>query len=259
MKYTISGSRERVCHICDFPAGNTCFLFALCVKLKRTFDLNGWAMKNTEISDTALKIMNAAEALFVEYGFVGTSTRMITERARVNLAAINYHFGNKDALFRAVYDRRINRFCELAIQSLDQIQAEQVPNRVEGVVQAFLQAGLKMCAEPESGGLIFVRLLAQTLASSQAQIKQIRRPEYQLLATRYTEALAQALPGLEEADILWRLHFLASTTFNAFAGNDVMRFFTNQTVVNARDPKKVAHYLQPFLVAGLKAPAVTTI
>jgi AcrR family transcriptional regulator len=212
-------------------------------------------MKNTVGQDTALKIMNAAEVLFVEYGFAGTSMRMITEQAQVNLAAVNYHFGSKESLYQAVYDRRLQRFCEIALYHLDQVEATSPMPAVAAIVQAFLQAGLDMCAESEAGGFAFVRLLSRTFAESQRQLRQMRRVEYQVMATRYAEALKLALPQLGEVEILWRLHFLVTATFNAFAGNDVMRFFANHTVVNARDPYIVAKYLLPYLVAGVQAQA----
>jgi TetR/AcrR family transcriptional regulator, regulator of cefoperazone and chloramphenicol sensitivity len=46
--------------------------------------------------------MKAAERLFAERGYDGTSIRAIVARARVNQAAINYHFAGKDGLYREV-------------------------------------------------------------------------------------------------------------------------------------------------------------
>ena len=57
--------------------------------------------------DTATRILDVAERLFVEHGFEATSLRMITQQAEVNLAAVNYHFGSKDALFESVFMRRL--------------------------------------------------------------------------------------------------------------------------------------------------------
>ncbi|HTV38567.1 MAG TPA: CerR family C-terminal domain-containing protein [Xanthobacteraceae bacterium] len=48
------------------------------------------------------RIMKAAERLFAERGYDGTSIRAIVSRARVNQAAINYHFEGKDGLYREV-------------------------------------------------------------------------------------------------------------------------------------------------------------
>ncbi len=51
---------------------------------------------------TRERIMKAAERLFAERGYDGTSVRAIVAKARVNQAAINYHFGGKDGLYREV-------------------------------------------------------------------------------------------------------------------------------------------------------------
>ena len=57
---------------------------------------------------TKAKILDAAEALFMEHGFEATSLRSITAAAGVNLAAVNYHFGSKEELFQAVLTRRLD-------------------------------------------------------------------------------------------------------------------------------------------------------
>ena len=44
----------------------------------------------------------AAERLFADRGYEETSIRAIVAKARVNQAAINYHFGGKDGLYREV-------------------------------------------------------------------------------------------------------------------------------------------------------------
>lgn len=46
-------------------------------------------------SDTKTRILDAAEKLFAERGFSETSLRLITSKAEVNLASVNYHFGSK--------------------------------------------------------------------------------------------------------------------------------------------------------------------
>jgi AcrR family transcriptional regulator len=51
---------------------------------------------------TRQRILNAAERLFAERGYDETSIRAIVAKARVNQAAINYHFGGKDGLYREV-------------------------------------------------------------------------------------------------------------------------------------------------------------
>ena len=57
---------------------------------------------------TKNKILDAAEQLFADKGFNGTSLREITSLADVNLAAVNYHFGSKKELIKAVMSRYMN-------------------------------------------------------------------------------------------------------------------------------------------------------
>jgi AcrR family transcriptional regulator len=51
---------------------------------------------------TRERILKSAERLFAEHGYGETSIRAIVAKARVNQAAINYHFGGKDGLYREV-------------------------------------------------------------------------------------------------------------------------------------------------------------
>jgi AcrR family transcriptional regulator len=51
---------------------------------------------------TRERIFNAAERLFAERGYDSTSIRAIVAKARVNQAAINYHFAGKDGLYREI-------------------------------------------------------------------------------------------------------------------------------------------------------------
>ena len=58
--------------------------------------------------DTKSRILDAAEELFISGGFDSLSMRQITSAAGVNLAAVNYHFGSKDALIQSVLARKLD-------------------------------------------------------------------------------------------------------------------------------------------------------
>ena len=58
--------------------------------------------------DTKGRILEATELLFIEFGYEAMSLRQITARAKVNLAAVNYHFGSKEALMQSVLGRRLD-------------------------------------------------------------------------------------------------------------------------------------------------------
>lgn len=57
---------------------------------------------NQRRDDSRQRLIEAALDVFGLYGFEGASTRLLAERANVNLAAIPYYFGSKEGLYRAV-------------------------------------------------------------------------------------------------------------------------------------------------------------
>jgi AcrR family transcriptional regulator len=59
---------------------------------------------------TRQSIMKAATDLFAERGFEGASIRAIVSKARVNQAAVNYHFEGKEGLYLEVLKVAFDRF-----------------------------------------------------------------------------------------------------------------------------------------------------
>jgi AcrR family transcriptional regulator len=55
-------------------------------------------------SSTPERILHAAYGLFAAKGFDGATTQEICSLAQANIAAVNYHFGSKENLYRAVWE-----------------------------------------------------------------------------------------------------------------------------------------------------------
>jgi AcrR family transcriptional regulator len=72
---------------------------------------------------TRERILKAAERLFAERGYEATSIRAIVGKARVNQAAINYHFAGKDGLYREVLRAAFRGLTEHQLASAEEIKA----------------------------------------------------------------------------------------------------------------------------------------
>jgi AcrR family transcriptional regulator len=83
-------------------------------------------------------LIDAATAIFADKGFEGGSVRLITEKAKANQAAINYHFGGKEGLYREVLRRALHAFDEFVPFEEDEL-AEIDP---EEALRAFLRQQL---------------------------------------------------------------------------------------------------------------------
>jgi AcrR family transcriptional regulator len=72
---------------------------------------------------TRERIIKAAERLFAERGYDGTSVRAIVAKARVNQAAINYHFDGKDGLYREVLRAAFRALTERQLDHAEEFKA----------------------------------------------------------------------------------------------------------------------------------------
>lgn len=79
-----------------------------------------------EKTDKRNDILVAAELLFSEFGFEGTSTRQIAKESGANLAMINYYFGSKEGVFLEIMESRISGFkSQLSLINEEQIPAKE--------------------------------------------------------------------------------------------------------------------------------------
>lgn len=91
---------------------------------------------------TRARIVKAAARIFAEQGYEGASIRTIVAKADVNQAAINYHFGSKEGLYRAVLSD--------ALQAL--VEPDESPPAPEGLTrEAALRAFVRRQLRPMLG------------------------------------------------------------------------------------------------------------
>lgn len=216
-------------------------------------------MQDNRLSDTRARILDAAERLFMAHGYDGTSMRQITGEAGVNLAAVNYHFGSKEALIQEVFRRRLNWLNEERMRALDELEATADGQALKPsqIVDAFFGTMIRMAEDEERGGVIFLRLLGRTLTEPSDFIRAFLAHEYKTVVERYKEALFRSLPDVPKAEIVWRFHFMLGATSYAIAGTDALRLVTDWGI-EAEDSEDRLDRLLPrlisFLIGGLRAP-----
>src|SRR5256885_13500706 len=97
--------------------------------------------------ETRTRILDAAEELFMQHGFEATSMRLLTGKAGVNLAAVNYHFGSKDALIEALFRRRLDPMNAARTAELEELEATERPPSPEAIIPALIPAGVPLPAD----------------------------------------------------------------------------------------------------------------
>ena len=205
---------------------------------------------------TKARILDAAEALFMEHGFEATSLRAITAAAAANLAAVNYHFGSKEVLFQAVLTRRLDPMNQERVDILTRLEIEAAPRPLpcDRILSAMFIPALRLARDPERGGKNFLRLLGRASADPAPFIRKFLAEQYAVMIARFKAAFGRALPDLPKRELSWRLHFIMGALSYTLAGTDALRLIAELTPAETANDELLLNRLAPFLLAGLQSP-----
>ena len=207
---------------------------------------------------TKVRILDAAEALFMEHGFEATSLRAITNAAAVNLAAVNYHFGSKEELFQAVLTRRLDPMNQRRLALLSELEQAAAPGPVpcDRILSALFLPALELARDPARGGQNFLRLLGRAYADPAPFIRRFLSEQYAQMIMRFKLAFGRALPELPKRELSWRLHFMMGALSYTLAGTDALKLIAEIAPSDTRNDndEQLLQRLAPFLLAGLTSP-----
>jgi AcrR family transcriptional regulator len=206
--------------------------------------------------ETRTRILDAAEELFMQHGFEATSMRLLTAKAEANLAAVNYHFGSKDALIEAVFRRRLDPMNAGRVAELDRLEKDAGGRALspEEIIRAFVGASLRMIEDEKSGGRNFIRLLGRTYTDPQKHIRALIGQLYAPAMERFKAAFERALPQMPRDELIWRMHFMFGTLAYTLAATDTVQLIAGCKPEDRYDARLLEARLTAFLAAGLLAP-----
>jgi AcrR family transcriptional regulator len=206
-------------------------------------------MVTTTHFSTKDRILGAAEELFAQHGFSGTSLRQVTSRADVNIAAVNYHFGSKENLVNEVFRRRMD---EMSAQRLARLKnaIQQHPGELEPVLAAFVEPALAL-SKDQHGGAAFIRVIARAYAEKNDSLRKFLSDQYGHVPREFAKAIAICLPQLSKEQLYWRLDFLSGALTYAMADFGMIKRLSGTSEAAHRE--RAARELIRFAAAGLKA------
>jgi len=205
---------------------------------------------------TKTKILDAAEALFADKGFNGTSLREITNRAEVNLAAVNYHFGSKKELIKAVMSRYMNELSPRLESALHALCLDEIQPTLIEVFSAFLEPLLHLNSVKDRGTSKFLQLLGRGFTDNQGFLRWFLTTQYPGVFTHFTQAVQKAYPELSKEEMFWRLHFTMGAIVFTMSSSDALIDIAQNDFDRQVDIAGVIRKVIPFVAAGVAAPIV---
>ena len=201
--------------------------------------------------DTRSRILDVAEELFGEQGLDRVSIRDITRTARVNLASINYHFGSKEELIAAVFERRVVPVNDARLAALDLAEksaGKRIPG-LEAILEAFIRPALQASLKAPKGGTAFSKLFGRCLSEPSPEVEALLKKQFEPLAQRMHAALKGALPHLSRSEIFWRMKFTYGALHHWLLTKDKFR----PDWVEDVDVETQTQKLISFAAAGFRA------
>lgn len=194
------------------------------------------------------RILDAAERLFALHGFDGTSMRGITAEAQVNLAAINYHFQSKEALFQAAVARRVTPVNATRLNLLDAYEQSlgEWPPEPEPILEAFMQPVLDVVEN--QGQHVPMLMVRMQYLENHDTFRPIFEANFRPVVGRFCAVLHRALPHLSQEELLLRMRFILGSFVQMLCGNPAPQLrgnFSRQQAMRS---------LIQFAAAGLRAP-----
>ncbi len=211
--------------------------------------------KDASPVDTKQKILDSAESLFARDGYRGTSLRAITGSAKVNLAAVNYHFGSKEALLEEVIKRRmipLNKVRRQRIEDVrDTAESKGKPPDIKAVLKAFIEPTI-LFRESERGADNFITFIGRSFADPDDTVRKVFHQIINPMAHLLFETVSAALPDQPRDRLFWRLHFTMGALFHTMhiCGGMKPEFMGMKTDIDAGS---LVNLIIPYVTAGMKA------
>jgi AcrR family transcriptional regulator len=168
-------------------------------------------------TETREKLVLAAERLFAERGIDNVSLREINRAAgQRNVAALHYHFGSREALLEAIFERRMSGINERRVAMLDTLAAEGWDETIRPVVEAMVLP-LAEQLDPAADGGHYIRFLAQAISDPGVDVGGLVRDKFDHGMVRTRKLARRILAHLPEEIVDERMTFAGAHMVHALA------------------------------------------
>lgn len=200
---------------------------------------------------TRRNLLDAASEVFAEVGFRAATVREICQRAGANIAAVNYHFGDKSKLYLEV----LRRSQEQAFQKFPPDYGIKPGASAEQKLKAFVRSFLLRIFDEGSTahhGKMMSREMIEPTGALDALVNEKIRPTAMQLGQIVREL---AGPGVDDETVrLCAMSIVSQCVFHHHCRPVVSRLFPTQTFSNA-DVERLAEHITQFSLGAVRSLA----
>jgi AcrR family transcriptional regulator len=210
---------------------------------------------------TTDRILDAAEVEFAAHGFVETSVRTITTKAKVNLAAVNYHFGSKKGLIQAVTDRflgPLSQHLQMQLNTYERSAHQSQNNEHElRILFNILVQSCQYVAQHNHHSLaVFARLINTAYSQSQGHLRKHLTKQYGASFLYFMKILRQFMPVMTNEQFFWRFHYLLGMLVFSLSSSEALLAICEGEYASHRSLDQIMADLVPVMASAAQAPII---
>lgn len=208
-------------------------------------------------AETRQRLLEAGGEIFAENGFHKATVRDICGRAGANVAAVNYHFGDKEGLYRATLRHYLRLAFEKYPPDMGLAPGATADQRLAAFVRSFLFRVLGEGAPAWHGKLMSREMIEPTGALDEL-IDEIVRPHAMRLAGILRELLGPARAADEALIRRCVFSIVGQCIFYHHAAPVVERLFPGQRRGGTAEIEVLAAHVTQFSLAAIRGIAQGT-
>jgi AcrR family transcriptional regulator len=160
--------------------------------------------------NTQQRLLDAAELMFADYGYEGTSLRAIADAADEHVGLMTYYFKTKDLLFDSVVQRRAEEMHRLRLAALAKVGFDvEIPRElIRALISAYTGPMFEAASSHSAQWQAHVRIMASLM--NQKRWVPLIRKHYDPCAAVFLEQHRRALPAANYDALLNAFSFVAS-------------------------------------------------
>ena len=206
-------------------------------------------------SDRGVKnrLLDAAEELFCEHGFKGTSIRDIAAFAGCNIAAVNYYFGGKNNLYMDVWRRHLIPMRDARIKSIERVMSKNKSRiKLEDLLKSFADTFVGPLID-KHGSSCLSRLMAREYIDRRLPanifVDEVMTPTMNAVS----DALIKTCPDLDKSKVLMVIFSLVGQLLHLV--HIKMMFEQSEEELNlpVLDLTEVIDHIVKFSAAGIRS------
>jgi AcrR family transcriptional regulator len=206
------------------------------------------AMLKDDPEATRERLLEAACSVFAEVGYRAATVRDICAKAGVNVASVNYHFGDKLGLYTEVLTHSSGAAVQTKIRA-----AVAKCDSPEAALGTFVRGMFdKMCRDdrPAWDTKIMIQEMANPTPALSSVVDYVIRPQYNQLCELIGGIIGR--PGADRATRLC-VHSLIGQVTHYAHGRAVIAHLWPELQMTARQRNDIADHIVQFTLAGIAA------